>query len=78
VSEFEELLPQYDCHRDFDGNAVVPAVWLCGEAQSDGLKLLSELKTPAAKKLFKSEAFRASLDGELAEWYRDLRKKKGQ
>jgi hypothetical protein len=75
VSLFRQLLPEFDCQRPFDHSPskdyVVPAVWLAGAAHEDFVHLLSTLQLPAARCLFGSAAFRATLDGALAEDYSD-------
>ena len=76
VNVFRQLLPEYDCQRRFDAtpkvNYIVPAIWLAGEpALHRYFKLLSTLKAPKARELFASAEFRAVLDGEFAEMYRE-------
>ncbi len=64
-----KALPEYDCQRSFDGDYVVPALWLSDAATEDYVRLLSNLKFIEARKLFGSAEFRAVLDGALAEEY---------
>jgi hypothetical protein len=69
VDLFQQLLPRFDCQRSFD-TGPVPALWLADSAaMEDYVHLLSRLKTPKAKALFGSAAFREILDGALAEEY---------
>lgn len=65
MKTFANLLDKYDCKRDFDKDPV-PAVWLCGNHES-AVALLRSLQTRAAKDLYKSPKFQATLDGALAE-----------
>jgi hypothetical protein len=75
VKVFQQLLPRFDCQRFFD-DAPVPALWLADDAaMEDYVHLLSRLNTPAAKALFGSAAFRAVLDGALAEEFGPLSRK---
>lgn len=75
IHTFERLLPKFDCQRSFD-TSPVPAVWLAGDAAlEDYVHLLSRLKEPGAQELFASTAFRAILDGALAEQYLPLSRK---
>lgn len=75
VRIYKKLLPEYDCQRPQDAQAepklIVPAIWLC-ENHESALEFLSHLNTRAARYLFHSEALRDSLDGDLAERYKDL------
>jgi hypothetical protein len=75
VTLFREALPEYDCHRDFDKDYVVPALWLADAADEDYIRLLSRLKLPHAQQLFASPEFREVLDGALAEEYGPLSRK---
>jgi hypothetical protein len=78
VKVFQQLVPKFDCQRSFD-DAPVPALWLADDAAlEDYVHLLSRLKTPPAKALFGSAAFRAVLDGALAEEYGPLSHKSEQ
>ena len=71
VAIFRELLPKYDCRRQFDTEPV-PAAWIVDSAAlEDYVRLLSELRTPDARALFGSKEFREILDGALAEDYGD-------
>jgi hypothetical protein len=66
---FEKSLYKYDCLRSYDYKPV-PAWWLCDHEDVDKwLRLLSQMKSLEAKKLFGSDLFRETLDGEYAEEY---------
>jgi hypothetical protein len=76
VAIFRKLLPEYDCQRPYDSTPtaryVVPAIWLAGDPVLDRyLALLAQLKSKAARQLFASPEFRAVLDGDFAEMYRE-------
>jgi hypothetical protein len=75
VSLFRQALPEYDCHREFDQDYVVPVLWLADAAEEDYIRLLSRLQLPAARQLFASPEFREVLDGSLAEEYGPLSRK---
>lgn len=75
VRLFEKLAVKNDCMRKFD-TAPVPSVWICDEdaEESSYPKLfersaatLSKLKYSFARKFYGSNAFRSTLDGEVAE-----------
>ncbi len=83
VEKFKELLPKYDCKRNFD-TGPVPAIWLFGAASEDYIELIYELakgyenktdhdwfenERKRARDIFLSDEFRAVLDGSLAEEY---------
>jgi hypothetical protein len=69
VEAFREVIPRYDCKRDFD-TAPVPAIWLAGDRQFEKyVALVARLRTPGARKLFASPEFRSVLDGDVAEQY---------
>ena len=69
VNLFEKSLHRYDCRRSYDYKPV-PAWWLCAYEETDKwLRLLSQMKSLEAKKLFGSSLFRSTLDGEYAEEY---------
>ena len=76
VVVFKQLLPEYDCQRSFDvtpkGKYIVPAIWLADDRLlGQYLELLAGLETGAARELFASPQFRAVLDGDFAEIYKD-------
>jgi hypothetical protein len=72
VSLFRHAIPEYDCQRSFDQDYIVPALWLADAATEDYIRLLSHLRSPAARELFASEEFRSVLDGALAEEFGPL------
>jgi hypothetical protein len=77
VSLFKKALYSYGCRRTYDYEPV-PAWWLCDyKDTSKWLKLLSQLNSVEAKKLFGSTLFRSTLDGEFAEEYYEESKKIG-
>lgn len=80
VTLFRELLPRYDCQREFDHapgqEYFVPAIWLAGDFWMDRyMELLSKLPSREARALFASDLFRSALDGDLAESYEALSEK---
>lgn len=75
ISGFRALMPEFDCQRRFDGEYIVPAIWLAGdEALAKHVALVANLKTKKARELFASPEFRAILDGHLAETYEERSK----
>jgi hypothetical protein len=66
---FNKSLYRYDCRRSFD-YASVPALWLWDTSDIfQWLNVLSKMKSDEARKVFSSQIFRDSLDGESAELY---------
>ena len=74
VAVYRELLPEYDCQRPYDAtptvNYVVPAIWLAKDNEKY-VELLSKIQLESARTLFASPEFRRTLDGYVAEMYRD-------
>jgi hypothetical protein len=78
VELFEKALHTYDCMRTYDYEPV-PAWWLCDHEDTyNWLRLLSQMSSLEAKKLFGSSLFRSTLDGSIAELYYEESQKIGE
>jgi hypothetical protein len=74
---FEKVLPKYDCRRNLLDKFTMSASTFC-DSYENAVELISKLKSKKAKKIFGSDAFRATLDGALAEDYRAKSEKVGK
>ena len=78
IETLKKLSPTYDCQRNIDRpDYIVPAIWLCEKRiqppsmLDEYYDLLSKLKSSEAVEFFSSSLFRNTLDGDLADAYRD-------